>query len=101
MREFLGFMLFLCLKFLFAFGVFAFFVFWFLSKSFNRDGSMSQEVVIIPAIIFTGMIVFFHMCISELKEANENLTVIASKVHALNQNIMAIYKQNKDHISFK
>ena len=70
--------------------------------AFNLDGSISKHVVIIPAIFFTGMSVFFYMCISELKEANENLTVIASKVNtlnqsivAVNQNIVAIYKENK------
>lgn len=88
MREFLVFMLFFFLKALFVLGVGVFIASWFLSKSFNRDGSMSQDVVVIPAIIFTGMIVFFYMCISELKEANENLTT-------LNKNIVAIYKENK------
>ena len=109
MREFLGFMLSFCLRFLFIFGVFAFLASWFLSTSFNRDGSMSREVVVIPAIIFTGMIVFFYMCISELKDiaskintlshglvvVNKNIVVVKESIVDLNQNIVAIYKENK------
>ena len=98
MRKLIGFFL-LCLLFV---GLTAFFCVQMQSNTFNRDGSISQNVVIIPAIFFTGMSVFFYMCISELKEANENLTVIASKVNtlnqsivAVNQNIVAIYKENK------
>ena len=62
--------------------------------AFNFDGSMSKHVVVIPAMFLSVMIIFFSICISELREANENLTT-------LNKNIVAIYKQNKDHISFK
>lgn len=70
--------------------------------TFNLDGSISKHVVIIPAMFLSVMLIFFTLCITEMKEANENLTVIASKVNALNQsivavnqNIVAIYKENK------
>ena len=83
MREFLGFMLFFCLKVMLCIGIFAFLAASFRSHSFNRDGSMSQDVVVIPALIFTGMIVFFYMCVDYLRDINENLTT-------LNKNIVAI-----------
>lgn len=91
MRTLLGFF-FLCLLFV---GLTGFFGVQMQSSTFNRDGSISQNVVIIPAVLFSAMLVFFFLCLTELKEANENLTVIASKVNTLNQNIVAIYKENK------
>lgn len=62
--------------------------------TFNLDGSISKHVVIIPAMFLSAMLIFFTLCISELRDIDENLTT-------LNKNIVAIYKQNKDHISFK
>jgi len=83
-------------------GLTGFFGIQMQSSTFNRDGSISQNVVIIPAVLLSAMFIFFTLCISELKEANENLTVIASKINtlnqsivAVNQNIVAIYKENK------